>query len=166
MIGEARHIPSAPSLQTIERAGAKSGPENMSREDPHTASSMPRVAVLVETRVGPGRDILCGIARYVRESGPWAIHLEARDQLFQEGWEPKWLNSWRGDGIIARFDTKSTLAAVKRSGIPAVDVLGDSQERCFPLVHVDDVAIANMAAEHLLERGFRQFGFVARTNEN
>ena len=29
----------------------------------------------------------------------------------------------------------------------------------FPLVHVDNGAIAHMAAGHLLERGFRQFGF-------
>jgi len=39
------------------------------------------------------------------------------------------------------------------------------KERPFPVVHVDDIAIARMAAEHLLERGFRQFGFVAHANE-
>ncbi len=138
----------------------------MSNEDDQNSSHfVPRVGLLVETQVGPGRDILRGIARYVRESGPWALHLEARPQIFIEGWEPKWMKKWKGQGIIARLDTQSTLAAVKRLGIPAVDVLGDMKDRPFPVVHVDDIAIARMAAEHLLERGFRNFGFVAHANE-
>lgn len=126
---------------------------------------VPRVGLLVETQIGPGRDILRGIARYVRESGPWALHLEARPQIFVEGWEPKWMHKWKGQGIIARLDTRSTLSAVKRLGVPAVDVLGDMKDRPFPVVHVDDVAVAKLAAEHLLERGFRNFGFVAHANE-
>jgi LacI family transcriptional regulator len=126
---------------------------------------VPRVGVLVETQVGPGRDILRGIARYVRESGPWALHLEARPQIFIEGWEPKWMQNWKGQGIIARFDTHSMLNAVKRLKVPAVDVLGDMKDSPHPVVHVDDIAIARMAAEHLLERGFRNFGFVAHAGE-
>jgi LacI family transcriptional regulator len=125
----------------------------------------PKVALLVETQVGPGRDMLRGIARYVRESGPWALHLDPRLKQFEEGWEPTWLRSWNGSGIIARFETDSVVAAVKRSGLPAVDVLGDARDRHFPLVHVDDTAVAELAAEHLLERGFRQFGFLAKENE-
>ena len=138
----------------------KSAAENRSR-----SHVVPRVALLVETQVGPGRDILRGIARYVRESGPWALHLEAHEQMFVEGWQPKWMNDWKGQGIIARFDTQTVYSAVKRLGIPAIDVLGDMDHRHFPIVHVDDAAIARMAAEHLLERGFRQFGFVAHANE-
>jgi LacI family transcriptional regulator len=126
---------------------------------------VPRVGLLIETQVGPGRDILRGVARYVRESGPWALHLEARNQMFVEGWEPTWLSKWSGHGIIARFETSSIVNAVRRAGVPAVDVLGDAKERHFPLVHVDDHAIARTAATHLIERGFTQFGFVARANE-
>ncbi len=126
---------------------------------------MPRVALLVETNVGPGRDMLRGIARYVRESGPWALHLEPREQQFVEGWEPRWLAGWRGHGIIARFDTRTIVKAVVKTGLPAVDVLGDAEDCHFPLVHVDDAAVARLAAQHLLDRGFRQFGFVARHPE-
>src|SRR6185295_11367057 len=51
---------------------------------PHTGSrpAIPRVALLIETQIGPGRDMLQGIARYVRESGPWELHLEPRMQQF------------------------------------------------------------------------------------
>src|SRR5947208_5587205 len=79
---------------------------------------LPRVALLIETHVGPGRDILRGIARYVRESGPWAVHLEPREQLFIEGWEPKWLGDWKGHGVIARFDTRTIVKAVQRANVP------------------------------------------------
>jgi len=137
----------------------------VSKDDRSTSHFVPRVGLLVETAVGPGRDILNGIARYVRESGPWALHLEARPQIFVEGWEARWMRDWKGQGIIARFDTHSTLSAVKRLKVPAVDVLGDMKDSQFPVVHVDDIAISRMAAEHLLERGFRNFGFVAHAGE-
>ena len=137
----------------------------VSKSDRTTPPAPPRVGVLVETQVGPGRDILCGIARYVHESGPWSLHLEARNNIFREGWEPKWLNNWQGNGIIARFDAQSVLNAVKRSTLPAIDVLGDMRHNHFPIVHVDDTAIARLAAQHLLDRGFRNFAFVARENE-
>src|SRR4051794_17968992 len=91
---------------------------------PPAPATPPRVAVLVETHIGPGRDMIRGIARYVRESGPWALHLEPRIQLFADGWEPKWLSTWHGNGIIARFETNSVVAAARRAGVPAVDVLG------------------------------------------
>lgn len=137
----------------------------MSNDERPALQSVPRVALLIETQVGPGRDMLRGVARYVRESGPWALHLEARQQMFIEGWEPKWLSNWRGHGIIARFDTHSLLHAVRRANVPTVDVLGDAHNSGVPLVHVDDVAIAQLGARHLLERGFKQFGFVLRANE-
>jgi LacI family transcriptional regulator len=137
----------------------------MSEEERRALQRVPRVGLLIETQVGPGRDMLRGVARYVRESGPWALHLEARQQMFIEGWEPKWLSNWRGDGIIARFETNSILRAVRRANVPTVDVLGDAKGSGMPLVHVDDVAIGQLAARHLLERGFKQFGFVSRPDE-
>lgn len=72
---------------------------------------------------------------------------------------PSWLARWRGDGIIARIQNRRIADAVTRTGLPVVDVLGLVPEAGVPLVHVDDRAIAEMAAEHLLERGFREFAF-------
>ncbi len=118
----------------------------------------PRVALIVETSLASGRDILRGIARFVREYGPWSIYHEPR-ALEEDA--PRWLDDWRGDGIIARIQNRSIANAVTRTGLPVVDVLGLVPEAGVPLVHVDDRAIAELAAEHLLERGFREFGFCA-----
>jgi len=124
----------------------------------------PRVGLLIATHLGVGRDTLMGIARYVRENGPWALHLEMRTQ-YAESWVPKWLERWQGDGIIARFENEFLLKTVERAEVPAIDVLGTQRNCKFPRVLVDDTAIGQMAADHLLQRGFRQFAFVARPEE-
>jgi LacI family transcriptional regulator len=141
---------------------SEDGKPQPSREPP----SQPRVGLLIASQVGAGRDILTGIARYVRENSPWALHLELRTQLFVQGWAPKWLERWQGQGIIARFETQHMMHAVERANVPAVDVLGILPNCPFPRVLVDDNAISVVAAEHLLQRGFRQFGFVARPDQS
>jgi LacI family transcriptional regulator len=121
------------------------------------------VALLVETSLASGRDILRGIALYLREHQPWALYHEPRSL---EESVPRWLRKWKGDGIIARIQNQSIAAEVRATGIPAVDVLGLVPQVSIPLVHVDDAQIARMAAGHLLERGFRHFGFFGIEGEN
>ena len=123
----------------------------------------PHVALIIETSLGSGRDILRGVARYVREHEPWALYHEPHGL---EESVPQWLRRWNGDGIIARIQTRRIAQQLAASGIPVVDVLGVVPALPFPLVHVDNVAIARMAAEHLLERGFRRFGFFGIEGEN
>jgi len=126
------------------------------RRQSHPDRVGPHVALLIETSLGSGRDILRGIARYVRENGPWSIYLEPRS-LGES--VPSWLAGWDGDGIIVRLQDGRAADAVEASGLPAVDVLGVVRRPGLPLVHVDNAAVARLAAGHLLERGFRHFGF-------
>lgn len=135
----------------------------MPRRVPLREARRPHVALLVETSLGSGRDILRGIARYVREHGGWSLYHEPRSL---EESAPRWLPGWDGDGIIARIQNGRIARQVQASGIPTVDVLGVVADLPFPLVHVDDSAIAALAAEHLLERGFRKFGYFGIQGEN
>jgi LacI family transcriptional regulator len=73
---------------------------------------------------------------------------------------PTWLKSWRGDGIIARIENSKIAAAVAATRLPIVDVSAARLLPKAPMVETDDHAIARLAAEHLLERGFRRFAFV------
>ena len=116
----------------------------------------PRVALIIESSFASGRGMFCGIAEYVRQHGPWSIYSEPRGL---EEPPPAWLADWRGDGIIARLSNRRIAAAVVNSGIPAVDMLGIAPQPGIPVVHPDDRAIGRLAAEHLLDRGLRQFGF-------
>lgn len=122
-----------------------------------------RVALLVETSLASGRDILRGIGRYVRERRTWALFHEPCS-LEESG--PQWLATWKGDGIIARVQNRRIADLVKATRLPVVDVLGLVPEAGIPLVHVDDREIARLAVEHLRERGFRHFGFYGLSDEN
>jgi LacI family transcriptional regulator len=128
-----------------------------------TVPSRPHVALLIETSLASGRDILSGVARYVREHHPWSLYHEPHAL---EDAAPRWLRRWHGDGIIARIQTPRMAKIIFASGLPAVDVLGVVPRLPFPLVHVDNFAVARVAAEHLMERGLRQFGYFGIAREN
>lgn len=127
----------------------------MARRPRSRIRSRPRVAIIVETSMASGREIVKGIARYARENGPWSVYYEPGH--FQES-VPNWLWRWQGEGIIARVRNRQIAEAMTATGLPVVDVLGNISETKIPVVQVDDQAVAELAATHLAERGFRHFG--------
>src|SRR5690349_17267591 len=60
---------------------------------------VPKVALLVETSRGFGREFVLGIARYSRLHGPWSFHITPGDY---KQVVPK-MQQWGGTGIIARI---------------------------------------------------------------
>lgn len=119
--------------------------------------------MIVETSLAPGREILRGIASYLREAGPWSI---VHEPGTLEQSLPRWLDKWRGDGIIARVQNQRVAEAIAAVGVPAIDVLGVVDGLSVPLVHVDDAAIGREGAEHLLGQGYRHFAFIGIWGEN
>lgn len=121
-----------------------------------------RVALLVESSFASGRGMFCGIADYARRHGPWSLCTEPRGL---DDPVPAWLATWRGDGIIVRVSNRRLRDAVLETGLPVIDMLGTVPDPRLPVVLPDDDAIGRLAAEHLLERGFREFGHCGvRTN--
>jgi LacI family transcriptional regulator len=116
----------------------------------------PRVALLIESSRSYGRELLMGIAKYVRIHGPWSIEFEEGDP--GENF-PKWFGRWKWDGIIARVSTPAMAEVIRRTGVPVVDLSGSLMEARFPRIRSDENAVGRMAAEHLLERGFKNFAF-------
>jgi len=116
----------------------------------------PRVALLIESSRAYGRRTLFGVARYVREHRPWSIFLQERS-LGETC--PAWLKEWKGDGIIARVESRQIANGIRKLGIPAVDVRYLLKNIGMPSVRPDDAAAARLAFEHLRERGFRHFAF-------
>ena len=115
-----------------------------------------RVALLIETSRSYGRDLLLGIAKYVRIHGPWSIEFEEGDPCEAI---PDWFARWTGDGVIARVKTPALARAIIRKGVPAVDLYGGLPKLKMSTMRSDEFAVGRMAAEHLIERGFRQFAF-------
>jgi LacI family transcriptional regulator len=125
-----------------------------SRADP--PARLKRVALIVESQVAPRRMMLTGVARYLQEHEPWQIYLKP---FGVEKSLADWLVEWQGDGIIAAVNDPDSYVVTGR-GIPVVDVIGVLQHERVPLVHTNDRSVGRLGAEHLLERGFRSFGFV------
>jgi LacI family transcriptional regulator len=119
-------------------------------------SALPHVALIVETSTAYGRSILSGISQYVREHGPWTVYIEQRS--LQDA-APPWLERWKGDGIIARASTPKSARKLLKSGVPTVDLNDQVRGLGLPQIHSDHGAIARMAADHLMARGFRHFAY-------
>jgi LacI family transcriptional regulator len=118
-----------------------------------------RIALLVESSHGTGRDIVRGVGEFLGEQGcDWLIDHETQRL---EGGPPAWLAKWRGDGVIARLHSEQVAKAVARLQVPVVDVLNAlAPAPGVHLAHVDEAAIARLAFEHLRAIGLRQFAFV------
>ena len=99
-----------------------------------SSQSRRQIALLVETSLGSGREILRGIAQFARDYANWEIFHAARGL---EDSVPDWLQTWGGDGVIARIQNEGMLQSLKKLDAPIVDVLGVPSHD-FPLVQVDD----------------------------
>ncbi|PXA04435.1 XylR family transcriptional regulator [Coraliomargarita sinensis] len=116
----------------------------------------PRVALLIESSRSYGRELLMGIAEYVRIHGPWSIEFEEGNPLDQL---PEWFGREKWDGILARVNTPDMAKALRRKGVPVIDLSASLPESAFPQIRSDEDAVGRLAAEHLMERGFKQFAF-------
>jgi LacI family transcriptional regulator len=124
---------------------------------------MPRIAILVETSLASGRQILAGISQFLKERNDISVFHHS-GQLGQM--HPDSLLDWEGDGIIARVVDQSIADLLVRTGLPTVDVLGNVPDCGFPLVKTDNQAIGKMVAEHFMQSGLRNFGVIGLSQES
>lgn len=127
-----------------------------------TMPKVPKVVLLIESSRASGRALLRGVANYTHDHRPWSFY-----------WEPRGLETTHGelkeldaDGVIFR-DVGTLKAEVLRLGIPAV-VVGHASGEVSGLINVvtDSTEIGHMAADHLLQCGFRHFAFFGYAAEN
>lgn len=120
---------------------------------------MPRprsVALLIETSNAYSRGLLDGVIAWMKLHRHWSVYLPEQERGASP---PDWLKRWRGDGIIARIETRRTADAIRRTRLPVVDVSAGRHLPEVPWVETDDKAIASLAADHLTSRGFRHLAF-------
>ncbi len=120
----------------------------------------PHVALLVETSNAYCRLLLQGVADYIQCHGPWSIYVGEKKRGDPV---PGWLSGWKGDGIIARVENAKMAESIMQSNTAAVNVSQSDFDAKLPSVNTDEVAVARLAVEHLLERGFRQFAYCSVT---
>jgi LacI family transcriptional regulator len=113
--------------------------------------------VLVEVESAPGRSVLRGIGRYLRENRNCrAAHIRPDND---GGWVADAKRMQPG-AIIARIWDRDVAATLRKTGLPVVDIGGEVPGLDVPIVRLDNAAIGRTMAEHLLERGFRRLAFI------
>jgi LacI family transcriptional regulator len=123
---------------------------------PLPPSPRQRVALLIETSNRYGRDLLHGIHDWVTAHNRWSLRLTEQARLAPL---PAWIRDWEGDGIIARVDSPAIAAALRRTGLPVVDVSAERAKSEFPRMSIDNEAVARLAASHLFEKNLRHFAY-------
>lgn len=115
-----------------------------------------KVALIIETSNAYARTLLQGVFAYVRAHKSWSFSLAEQGHVNEP---PAWLANWDGDGIIARIKNRRIADMVLASGLPTVDLSIGRHLPNLPAVEPDDMAIAALAADHLVKRGFRHFAY-------
>ncbi len=116
-----------------------------------------RVAISLEMDWGYKRhlDVYAGCQRYADEAG-WECSI---NPAADEDLRASTRRAAPFDGVLARVTQKLANAA-RWAGVPAVNTWLNSPVRNLPSVFPDFEAAGAMAADHLLGRGFRQFGYL------
>jgi len=115
-----------------------------------------KVAIALEVQWGHKRHLetYAGCQRYADEAG-WdcSITPATPNLLRMENRKPSF------DGILARA-TPALASTAKRMKVPLVNLWLNSPTQNLPGVFGDFVSSGTMAAEHLIGRGFKRFGYL------
>jgi len=113
--------------------------------------------MIVEVESAPGRSVLRGMGRYLREDRECrAAHIRTdKDRTWVDD-----LKRMRPAAIIARIGDPDLVKSLLETGLPVVDIGGELPGLGFPIVRLDNPAIGRTMAEHLIERGFRKLAFI------
>jgi len=115
-----------------------------------------KLLVVAETDAHCGRQLIRGVAAYVRPEKDWiirAFHNQRPVQWMLENFQP--------DAVIFHDPGPDSALGRVAWGVPAVQVIEEPDELAgVPLVVMDDVQTGRMAAEYLLRQGFRNFAFI------
>ncbi len=115
----------------------------------------PRIALLVEASRAYGRELLRGVAYFARTQVDWSL---LHQEMTLDSAMPDWMRQSRIDGVIARVDTHN-IEPLRELKVPIVDVRCNRKFTGIPQVETDNGRVAELAFEHLWNRGFRRFAF-------
>jgi LacI family transcriptional regulator len=96
------------------------------------------------------------IARHAEEGGNWRFVFSAEASVDSF----RFLRSLECDGAIVRIMNTAMLREAKKLQFPIVNVSSWLEKPGVPTVRHDYDAVGRIAAEYLLEKGFRRFGVV------
>ncbi len=119
------------------------------------------IALDLETAVPHHHDVFAGTQRYALEHPQWECVIDEHPLHKQlSGIEP----FRKYDGVIARV-TSSLIGKLKRFAVPVVNTWFQTARPDLPGVYSDHIQAGQLAADHLLDRGFREFRIIGGSGE-
>ncbi|MEL7499425.1 MAG: DNA-binding transcriptional regulator [Planctomycetota bacterium] len=121
-----------------------------------------KIALIIESSRGYGRDLLLGISNFAQSHDNWEIVYQER--TLSQG-IPTWIDDIELDGLIVRPDSKKLYQYVSSLGLPWVDLRNHRPVNpSVPTVAADESLVVKTAVEHLLEIGHRKLAFCGFAN--
>jgi len=118
--------------------------------------SKTKIGLILSFRLDYCRKILHGVRRYAETQSDWHFtHAEPEIAAVRA------LRRDPPEGLIAFIHTAELARELRRFRLPVVNVCGVLPRLPFPRVGICNEMVGKLAAEHFLDRGLRQFGFVS-----
>ncbi len=116
----------------------------------------PKVGLLIQSSLEYGRGLLRGIGAYMRRHGAWAVYHRSGELAESL---PGHFRRWKPQGIIAQLAHAKLRRQIVRLDVPVVDLFTLHECKRVPRIGVDNEAVARLVADHLLERGYKNFAY-------
>lgn len=116
---------------------------------------MKRIALALPLGVPHLEEVVHGIRSYGQRRAEWDFVTSPETHSIPVGT----LAGWDGDGVIGMVSAPGDLGVVKGLTCPVVNLSGAIANPGLPRVRVDYERAGQLAAEHLLSRGFERFAF-------
>lgn len=117
----------------------------------------PRVILLSDLSRGFGRGVLAGIARYSALHGRWTFyHRPPAYLLSRRSFDLTEFKRWKPDGVVCSVEQSEALLDLN---VPFVCYDPGNYEGLLPCIVTEDDEIGRLAAQHLIDRGQRNFAF-------
>ena len=118
-----------------------------------TRKQTPKIGLLVEITREFGRGICRGISELARQTGAFSPYLLSASDIGKADVLRKY------DGFVARVMNDRIAKALADARRPVVDIYYDKPRNGFAIVKTRHSRIGAIAAEHFLERRFKNFAF-------
>ena len=118
-----------------------------------TRKQTPKIGILVEITREFGRGICRGISELARQTGAFSPYLISPADIGKADVLRKY------DGFVARVMNDRIAKALADARRPVVDIYYDKPRNGFAIVKTRHSRIGAIAAEHFLERRFKNFAF-------
>jgi LacI family transcriptional regulator len=146
---------SVPRLRVARNAALRKSFSRLRRGYNDGMDRLLRVGLVCNYHLAYTRGVLRGVTRWAQARPRWVFVPIDTDKLTAAA-----LRSAGVDGAIAQVITGSLADTFREWERPLVNVASVLPGLPFPRVVVDHRLVGGLAAGHLLERGFRHFGFV------